>query len=73
MNRIHKRQREALRVSRHCQTASERIRATAAAILADSIKSESAMLSERYARMIERLYSLSERAQTARESVRGRA
>lgn len=73
MNRIHKRQREALKASRHCETVSERLRAKAAAILADSIKSQSAMLSERYARMIERLYSLSERAQTARESVRGRA
>lgn len=73
MNRLHKRQREALKASRHCQNASERIRAKAAAILADSIESQSAMLSERYARMIERLYTLSERAQSARESVRGRA
>jgi len=73
MNRIHKRQREAMKASRHCETVSERLRAKATAILADSIKSQSAMLSERYARMIERLYSLSERAHTARESVRGRA
>jgi len=73
MNRIHKRQREAMKASRHCETVSERLRAKATAILADSIKSQSAMLSERYARMIARLYSLSERAQTARESVRGRA